>query len=363
MDCVDNYVEKITILEARRKKEVFNFYIELLLVLIGIIIFCAIAYISNTYVTIGGIFLIVLIVERACFIGASRRKFCLMLKEEVLNNLCENKNIKWHLEQSLINEINIQKSILNAKRSSEQSLIKEIDLEKSGLFGHFSSKISNDGFVLNSGDTIIKFSEMELFFRGLRHEYVKFRGNVLLVELKDKVFKHSIIENKVFFSERLIFGIMITVCAIMILDALSFFCLLGAEKIFDFLGLVFILCLLSFPLLFFICLRIRKTHNLEKTDFKHLNLGEDFDVYSEDSINYVSELVVQYFDKIKDIAKLFKSKKLSCAFFDNKIMLAFNSKDLFRPPTIFKTFLRPDFNKEICQDLELIYQVIDILEA
>lgn len=88
-----------------------------------------------------------------------------------------------------------------------------------------------------------------------------------------------------------------------------------------------------------------------------------FDVYSTDQVESRYLLSTSFMERLLKLSELFDHAKLQCGFYDNNLFIAIPlKKEYFQVSSIFTPATFQDDVQTILDEMELIFQIIDVLK-
>ncbi len=225
----------------------------------------------------------------------------------------------------------------NIKWYSSQNVIDDSELERSGLFPKFNERQVDDAYTGNYKGVNFKISEEKIFIQeedkrntitpALR--FPMFRGCILVFDVNKKVHNRTIVATR---------GSMIIKNSHLSFFV-PFFCTIPFALVFffalyDTLGIKGLVIDSVFVALTVIFLAIQtKLHTGEKMDkmqLEDLKFGGMFATYSSDQIEGRFLITPAFMERLLNLKTVFGTEKLKCSFYDDKLMIAIETKqDLF----------------------------------
>lgn len=106
-----------------------------------------------------------------------------------------------------------------------------------------------------------------------------------------------------------------------------------------------------------------KFTNLENVTLEDPHFEEMFEVYSSDQIESRYLLTPAFMERLVQLSEAFRSTKIECSFYDNKLLMLIPiTQNLFEPGSIFEPEDFVDDAKTLLKEMNLIFQIIDILK-
>lgn len=238
------------------------------------------------------------------------------------------------------------------------------ELEKSELFPLFLNKTSDDCFSgIYKGS---KFTIDELSLSGEGGGTV-FKGVVIAIDLNKKTPNKTIITDKNIFTAKnnnLQFSIFYLIL-LLLLVPLTVMCFLARTVLGIFFGiwcLGFITVMIIMPFKNKIN-KIREFVGFEKLENVQLEdsvFNKKYSVYSSDQIEGRYLVTTAFMERFKNLQIAFNSKKIKCAFANDKIYFAIQTnKNVFEIGNTFKSLENPKTIETFFNEIISIYILID----
>ena len=111
---------------------------------------------------------------------------------------------------------------------------------------------------------------------------------------------------------------------------------------------------------------LKKSKNLyklfSKVNLRQSKFNDSFDIYSPNLAEVKQVLTPAFMERFYNLKKIFNSKDIRCSFFEDKIMIAIQSKqDLFELGNIFKPINDSSNIEKFYSELTSIFDIIDSL--
>lgn len=105
---------------------------------------------------------------------------------------------------------------------------------------------------------------------------------------------------------------------------------------------------------------IMKRRKLSSVKLEDLNFDKRFSVYSQNQIEARYLITPSFMERLNNLRTAFGTKKIKCAFFDDKIVFAISTpKDLFELGDFHRSLLDKKKVKEFYDEIMAIYNMID----
>lgn len=106
-----------------------------------------------------------------------------------------------------------------------------------------------------------------------------------------------------------------------------------------------------------------KFSNLENVKLEDTKFEKLFEVFSSDQTEARYLLTVSFMERLLQLQESFKSQKIECSFYDNKLLIMIPvKKNLFETGSIFEAEDFVDDAKSLLKEMNIIFQIIDILK-
>lgn len=98
--------------------------------------------------------------------------------------------------------------------------------------------------------------------------------------------------------------------------------------------------------------------NLEDPEFESV-----FEIYSSDQVEARYLLTSVFMERLLSLSRAFGSERIQCSFYDDRLLMMIPvRRDLFEPGLIFKVEDFVDDSKSLLKEMNLIFQIINILK-
>ncbi len=105
------------------------------------------------------------------------------------------------------------------------------------------------------------------------------------------------------------------------------------------------------------------TVNLNHTELEDVVFEKKYDVYSNDPVDARYLITTAFMERLNNINSVFEAKKLSCAFYQNSVYIALETKkELFAPCNLKKPIDDASAFVEIFQEIISVYRLIEHLK-
>jgi hypothetical protein len=106
-----------------------------------------------------------------------------------------------------------------------------------------------------------------------------------------------------------------------------------------------------------------KFSDFENVKLEDPNFENMFEVYSKDQIEARYLLTTSFMERLLNLSESFKGQSIECSFYDNKLLMMISIKDnLFEPGSIYDSEDFVDDAKSLLKEMNMIFQIIDILK-
>ena len=262
--------------------------------------------------------------------------FCLNLKQQYLNKILEAfGNIKWF---------------------NNSNILSEFEIRKSELLGQFSIRNADDEFIGKYNDIEFKISEVNLkqeeYEKGKKKVHTIFEGIILQLALENPFKTRIEIYEKYDFATKHNNGILQFVAIV--------FGILGLYALIkEFNIKAFIVCISTFWLIFWV-LKYQKDRRVVLED---VEFDKRFAVSSDDQIESRCILTPAFMERFLKLKRFFNADCINCAFYENKIMFAFETnKNIFELGSSDKSLLDAENFKNLFDEINAVYEIIDCLK-
>lgn len=103
--------------------------------------------------------------------------------------------------------------------------------------------------------------------------------------------------------------------------------------------------------------------NLKRTELEDVIFEKKFDVYTNDEVEARVVITAAFMERLNNIGKVFKAYSTSCAFLNNAVYVALDTrKDMFEIFDFNKPIDGAEFFARMFEELLSIYKLIDYLE-
>lgn len=258
----------------------------------------------------------------------------------------------------------IEPSYINLKISYEE-------LQKSSLFRYFNSMYVDDEFQGKYQNTNFSVSETKLFSEGGRDRHLIFSGVVLLFQQPQKLKHPTIVTQKGILSQKnehwayafeIAFSILILVgfVGVLIKSINEGTWNTSNFKLFEIITAAIISMFCSI----YLYIDSKKQDKLlNKVTLEYNNFNKRFNIYSHDQTEARYLLTPAFMEKFYDLKNIFKSKKISCSFYEDKLMaVIYTKKDTFEIGNLFTPVTNPKNIAQFYKELNAIYNIIDVLK-
>ncbi|MGE0755267.1 MAG: DUF3137 domain-containing protein [Alphaproteobacteria bacterium] len=107
----------------------------------------------------------------------------------------------------------------------------------------------------------------------------------------------------------------------------------------------------------------QKFSDLENVKLEDPVFEKQFECYASDQVEARYLLTTSFMERLLQLSELFGSKAIQCSFYDNRLLLMISSKEnRFETGSIFEPATFVDDINTILREMQLIFQIIDILK-
>lgn len=345
----------LKLLEEKRKKTLFRmFIIELVLVIIPIL------YIVNFNSVID-------FFEQIYAPGLFITSWVLILTDVFLcffYPFWMNARFKAHLKDIVLPKA--LKYFKAMKHSVGENIFDSVVLEKSTLFSRFNSIMTDDAFWGCYNNVKFKISESELGIKTQKNYFTSFKGVIIIVDSNKPIKAKTIVttaRDLDILNNPPISAILYIILIPLAMCLFDFWQLGGINKHIEVLWytlLPYLVCaIFLIVVIIFNLNKKRKQINLEDVNF-----AKKFKVSSEDEVESRYLITPAFMERFLNLTTSFGTRKIKCAFFDNKIMFAISTgKNLFEFGSLFSSIVDMKnirFFRELMSILDMIdYFMLD----
>lgn len=245
------------------------------------------------------------------------------------------------------------------------AMIKSVELERSGLFPRFSKRRIDDEFRGNYKGVDFVISENELFFIEPQQKYSLwnyinkpfFKGCVITFKSNKTVKNRTIVATKKSLTKKhnclyytLAFGVILAPHII-----LRF---LSAQNTKE--NLLALVMLLTFFGFIFVISQKDSKEPLIKMNLEDLKFNNMFVSYSSDQVEGRYLITPAFMERLLNLQTAFGTKNIKCSFYDDKFMVAIETKkDLFEIGNLHTSLKDLTMINEMYDQLSSIYKMID----
>lgn len=196
-------------------------------------------------------------------------------------------------------------------------------VEKSALFGDFYRQYGDDYFEGSYNGVGIKISEehltSEYYTNKGKREKVIFDGVLIVLDMNKKFLGQTVVRHD--------------------------------WGMFNFL--------MQAP----VCLIKKKNVKLFNVRLEDCVFEKQFEVFSSDQVEARYLLTTAFMERIMEVKRRFRGKKIQFSFFDNKLFIAVSTgKDMFETTSLFTTTARYGKMREVVSQFYSIFSIVDILK-
>ena len=250
------------------------------------------------------------------------------------------------------------------KWEENRELISNNELERSGLFPPFAERHQDDSFVgvYKGVNFIISETKLTLLEKG-KADLVSpkpfFKGCIILFDMNKKVRNRTIVATKQSLTAKHSAISHLAQLLIVIPFFLLFACMM--VSLFGIKGIIIDLFLLIFAA---ICLwlmgKYRMGEKMEKMKLEDLKFNNLFVSYSSSQVEGRYLVTPAFMERFLNLRTAFGTKKVKCSFYDDKLMIAIETKrDLFEIGDLHKSLNNPESINNLYNELSSIYRMID----
>ncbi len=234
------------------------------------------------------------------------------------------------------------------------SEVDELLIRQSQLFGAFNRISYDDKFtgVYKQTDFSVSETEMLYIVEGKRKMvFPVFKGVILSFASNKDIQAHTIVTTKGDNSIRNYNpASWYTVLVVLPLLWTGYFDSSSRWMLFIGIGL----------LLYIVYDFIMKRRKLSSVKLEDLNFDKRFSVYSQNQIEARYLITPSFMERLNNLRTAFGTKKIKCAFFDDRIVFAISTpKDLFELGNFHRSLLDKKKVKEFYDEIMAIYNMID----
>lgn len=353
-------------IEEERKAEYFKYFIiQIGLFVLTIISFCAATYFFDWDEPDNKIYAVILLYSMSAFFGF------LFYRHKQIKYKNFSKKLKNLFSEDMIDFVNRGKNasfeFFNHNRITPE------ELRRSALFRPFNNLYYDDMCIGSCNNAHFSIAEIALSHDNAYQTYVHieddmpikqfchFSGMVILYNLKDIKQTNTIIKAKAFelhFRQMIaiILGVLLVLVHIFLLWLLFFHFNWFMSVIFLVIIIQDVICFHRFKVLW-------EMDDDQLGSLKKTELDKKFNVFSErkfDSAIFVSPSFVEWLNGVQE---LFNVKKIRCSLYNDKLMLAIESKkNFFEVGSFNKSLIKSNAADEFYKQIEAIYTLTENLQ-
>jgi len=250
----------------------------------------------------------------------------------------------------------ILKIFENLEWKNAQNIIKDEELKNSGLFAEFNKRITDDEFQGVYQDINFKICETSLIYHTGSGRYEGdidvFKGVVITFDYNKDINNRTIISPKGDLTLKNSYWIyiisLLPIIARTIKDTESLISLLIAVLV------VFIGGLIIYKK------ELKKEEPLDSVVLEDCDFIKKYNVYSSDQVEARYIITPAFIERFKNFKTAFNSKKIKCAFYGKKLIIAISTnQNLFELGHVFKPLKSPCYTNSCYNQLSSIYKMIE----
>lgn len=258
----------------------------------------------------------------------------------------------------------VMKSFGTLHHATGYNVFEEKKLIESTLFSRFNTVIADDSFCGKFDGVKCKILETELAWKGRKYYSTSFKGVIVEFESNKKINAKTTITtvNDTDTGNKIPFMMIVYLLSLIVAFFFPFLPLLNCGLLGVLLLLPSVVIVLIAIFSFWIFNKRKYTdvynQNNKQIRLEDVKFAKQYKVFSEDEVEARYLITPAFMERFLNLTTSFGTKKVKCAFFDNKVMFAISTrKNLFEFGSLFKSLENPKnigFFNELMSILDII---------